>query len=106
MYRCTECKEEFKEKPDYCTCGNDEFEEFTAPPVKDSTFQQEQQPLPHKNFDFKKFDMAKVFSIGFFCLCLILAVIPFPTSKAYGRMTNPRRRLLKLLQSRSLRQKP
>lgn len=34
MYRCTECKEEFKEKPEYCTCGNDEFEEFTAPPVK------------------------------------------------------------------------
>ena len=77
MYRCTECKEEFKEKPEYCTCGNDEFEEFTAPPVKDSTFQKEQQPLPHKNFDFKKFDMVKVFSIGFFCLCLILAVIPW-----------------------------
>lgn len=77
MYRCTECKEEFKEKPEYCTCGNDEFEEFTAPPVKDSTFQKEQQPLPHKNFDFKKFDMEKVFSIGFFCLCLILAVIPW-----------------------------
>lgn len=77
MYRCTECKEEFKEKPEYCTCGNDEFEEFTAPPVKDSTFQKEQPTLPHKNFDFKKFDMVKVFSIGFFCLCLILAVIPW-----------------------------
>lgn len=77
MYRCTECKEEFKEKPDYCTCGNDEFEEFTAPPVKDSTFQKEQPTLPHRNFDFKKFDMVKVFSIGFFCLCLILAVIPW-----------------------------
>lgn len=77
MYRCTECKEEFKEKPEYCTCGNDEFEEFTAPPVKDSTFQKEQPTLPHRNFDFKKFDMVKVFSIGFFCLCLILAVIPW-----------------------------
>ena len=28
MYRCKECGAEFEEKPDYCDCGNDEFEEF------------------------------------------------------------------------------
>lgn len=76
MYRCTECKAEFKEKPEYCTCGNDEFEKIPEP-VTNNEIQHEQQPLPHKNFDFKKFDMVKVFSIGFFCLCLILAVIPW-----------------------------
>ena len=27
MYRCKECGAEFEEKPDYCDCGNDEFEE-------------------------------------------------------------------------------
>lgn len=77
MYRCTECKEEFKEKPDYCTCGNDEFEEFTATPVKDSTFQKEQPTFANNHFNSKKFDRVKIFSIGFFCLCLILAVIPW-----------------------------
>ena len=27
MYRCKECGAEYEEKPDYCDCGNDEFEE-------------------------------------------------------------------------------
>ncbi len=27
MYRCKECGAEFEEKPDYCDCGNDEFDE-------------------------------------------------------------------------------
>ena len=26
MYRCKECGAEYEEKPDYCDCGNDEFE--------------------------------------------------------------------------------
>ena len=26
MYKCKECGAEYKEKPDYCDCGNDEFE--------------------------------------------------------------------------------
>ena len=27
MFRCKECGAEYEEKPDYCDCGNDEFEE-------------------------------------------------------------------------------
>jgi TonB family protein len=27
MYRCTECNAEYTERPDYCECGNDTFEE-------------------------------------------------------------------------------
>ena len=27
MYKCKECGAEYEEKPDYCDCGNDEFEE-------------------------------------------------------------------------------
>lgn len=77
MYRCTECKEEFKEKPDYCTCGNDEFEEITATPLKELTFQKEQLTFARNNFNSKKFDRMQIFSIGFFCLCLILAVMPW-----------------------------
>lgn len=28
MYRCTDCGQEYKMKPDYCDCGNDLFEEI------------------------------------------------------------------------------
>lgn len=28
MYRCTECQAEYSELPQYCDCGNDEFEEI------------------------------------------------------------------------------
>ena len=28
MYKCKECGAEYEEKPDYCDCGNDEFEEI------------------------------------------------------------------------------
>lgn len=76
MYRCTECKEEFKEKPDYCTCGNDEFEEF-LPQHKPCEIGQKQEKLTRPNIEFKQFEMAKIFSIGFFCLCLVLAIIPW-----------------------------
>ncbi|MBR6126944.1 TonB C-terminal domain-containing protein, partial [bacterium] len=30
MYRCKECGCEYEVKPDFCDCGNDEFEEFAA----------------------------------------------------------------------------
>ena len=26
MYKCKECGAEYENKPDYCECGNDEFE--------------------------------------------------------------------------------
>lgn len=29
MYRCTECNAEYEEYPDFCDCGNDEFEEIS-----------------------------------------------------------------------------
>ena len=28
MYRCKECKTEYKEKVEYCECGNNTFEEI------------------------------------------------------------------------------
>lgn len=30
MYKCKECGCEYKDKPDYCDCGNDEFEEVSV----------------------------------------------------------------------------
>ena len=28
MYKCSECGSEYKEKPNFCDCGNDEFVEI------------------------------------------------------------------------------
>lgn len=76
MYRCTECREEFKEKPDYCTCGNDEFEEFSEPreisagdgiSERISLSKSSTKPIPAEKF----------FAIGFFFLCIILAIVPW-----------------------------
>lgn len=48
MYRCKECGAEFEEKPDYCDCGNDEFDEVG---IEEKL---EQQPL--KKIDNNKSD--------------------------------------------------
>lgn len=39
MFRCKECGTEYEEKPDYCDCGNDTFEEIKPTPAP-------QQPTP------------------------------------------------------------
>lgn len=40
MFRCKECGSEFKEKPDYCDCGNDTFDEIIEKPAE--------TPKPHE----------------------------------------------------------
>ena len=30
MYKCNECGAEYKIKPEYCDCGNDEFTEIVS----------------------------------------------------------------------------
>lgn len=72
MYRCTECKEEYKNKPDYCTCGNDEFDEFTPiPKAKPET------AIKETVFVKEDFPIKRILSISFFVLCLIISVIPW-----------------------------
>ena len=60
MFRCRECGCEFKEKPDYCDCGNNTFDEI----------------LPQKSaIDIP--DIRQIVSVLIFVLCLILAIIPW-----------------------------
>lgn len=102
MYRCTECKEEFKEKPDYCTCGNDEFEEFT--PQKTAAQHEPVKPAL-QNFDkekalpIKTFDKAKIFSVIFLCFCIILAIIPWliKTQKPTATVQKPQKEASKTI---------
>ena len=37
MYICTECGAQYKEKPEFCDCGNDTFEEVNGVNVSDSS---------------------------------------------------------------------
>ena len=76
MYRCKECSKEFEAKPDYCDCGNDEFEEI----IENAEIEKEpenfkegvkEEPLREINKELKKED---IFARAFFVLCLILSV--------------------------------
>lgn len=59
MFKCRECGCEYKEKPDYCDCGNNTFDEI----------------LPQKKLTLP--DLRQIISILIFVLCLILAIIPW-----------------------------
>lgn len=45
MFRCKECGTEYNEKPDYCDCGNDTFEEIVQTP-KQPEIKREIPPAP------------------------------------------------------------
>ena len=95
MYKCKECGCEYEKKPDYCNCGNDEFDEFIAKqnateikteessisysmPVEKKYYTQKQQ-IEHK----LKTDPLSII-IFFLCLVLSLFIIFFawnPTEK-------------------------
>lgn len=51
MYKCKECGAEYEEKPDYCDCGNDEFELVSVKPEQSKTLQGES--IPEKTIDIK-----------------------------------------------------
>lgn len=63
-YRCRDCKAVYDEKPEYCDCGNNTFEEIIpASYVKSASY--------GKNF----FDKNEIISWVIFSICLILALI-------------------------------
>lgn len=72
MFKCTECSEEYKIKPDYCKCGNDEFVEIIT-----STNPEEISEFTHKTNSKFEFPIKKLIPIGYIFLCIILAIIPW-----------------------------
>ena len=48
MYRCTECHAEYEEFPEYCDCGNDQFEEITDE-TEEYEEEEIQKPVSKKN---------------------------------------------------------
>lgn len=77
MYRCSVCNSEFKEKPQYCDCGNDEFifiEEQTAP--KETAPTPTKAPVVNEYIE-EEIERPKqdIFGLIFFICSLILALI-------------------------------
>jgi len=80
MYRCSECNQTYKIKPDYCDCGNDVFEE-----IKENETQKEaeKQNVQNNSFAIKDTDKKPIESeykknmpsIIFFIFCIILSLI-------------------------------
>ncbi len=49
MFKCTECGQIFQTKPEYCSCGNNEFTEIPEPTPKNPQFAAKQDTLaPNK----------------------------------------------------------
>lgn len=64
MYRCRECKTEYKEKIEYCDCGNNTFDY-----IEDKiTVKKEKTPLSLEQ-------KAELVSRAFLALCIILSII-------------------------------
>jgi len=63
IYRCSECKSEYKEKLAYCACGNNTFDE-----IPDASISKKQVKK-----EIKPFDIGKIISMAFFTISLILS---------------------------------
>ena len=78
MFRCIECNAVFNEKPDYCDCGNDTFENLyvqNVPPQPQMQPQQNQyyytEP-PTAVAPPKKADTKQILSNVVFGICIVL----------------------------------
>jgi len=83
MFKCKDCGSEYKEKPDYCDCGNDTFDEIkdetigTIDKTEETKTQQQKEsdnikPKSKKNEKYIKTDKI---SLLIFAVCLILSII-------------------------------
>lgn len=69
MFKCKECGQEYKEKPDYCDCGNDTFDEIV-------TAQKEEKEVVKKEESIQESILKNNLpSIIFFAFCIILSFI-------------------------------
>lgn len=92
MFKCKECGQEYEIKPDYCECGNDEFESVTqvkeqhvasSEPIPIEKEEEIRIAEPIKTYSVPKEEVSMqksmssgdMLSIGFLILCIILSAI-------------------------------
>ena len=68
MYKCNECGAEYKIKPEYCDCGNDEFTEIVS----------EKKSIVKNKTSFLKTYNISPFALIFFIFCFIFSSIIHP----------------------------
>ena len=87
MYKCKECGAEYEEKPDYCDCGNDEFEEVgvkieekiveTETPViekpKPTEAKSFRTPMQDNYIPKREFNIDPI-SLSIFIVCILLSI--------------------------------
>ena len=84
MYICRDCKTEYKEKVEYCNCGNNTF---------DYVPDEQEVPVTRTNSAKKSLTLeekSELVSRVFFALCIILSVIVWaiPVGKASKKPAN------------------
>ena len=95
MFKCKDCGSEYKEKPDYCDCGNDTFDEIkdeivevnnkiddnnTTEKTKTQTYETSNIESKLKKTE-KPINTDKIsFVIFFICLILSFVVLFFPVN--------------------------
>lgn len=77
MFKCKECGCEYKEKPDFCDCGNDEFEEIEETEVVSQKVTEKATP---KDFTIKSAQpmlksVVEPYAIAIFVFCIILSIL-------------------------------
>ena len=83
MFKCKDCGSEYKEKPDYCDCGNDTFDEIKDETIGTIDKTEETKTQQQKESDNKKKKKKKnekyiktdKISLLIFAVCLILSII-------------------------------
>ena len=89
MYRCKECHAEYEEYPDFCDCGNDEFEEVSEDSSCEENYEyRKMQELESEERDLtpeeiaaieeaKKEKKKSLMAIGVIaCLCVLVFILP------------------------------
>lgn len=71
MYRCKDCGQEFKEKVDYCDCGNNTFEYIEDFVPKENPVKISKQPRQPLTIEEK----SQIISWLFFAICLFISLI-------------------------------
>ena len=85
MFKCKDCGCEYKEKPDFCDCGNDTFDEIPEPQPQNFEYDKNTEIIPKKKKTFKEqYPMLSSFmgtldpiSVIIFVLCIALSIGSF-----------------------------
>lgn len=79
MFKCKECGCEYKEKPDFCDCGNDEFDEVLSEETKQIVQENKTSPktaqktsIPNRKISKQKIEP---YAIIIFALCILFSFV-------------------------------